>query len=131
MAATLGADLGKVTVLPFCRPCREPDVVMTDLPDSESLFTKLNRETARIHWHELQRFYAQGAVLEVSPGLDLIAVATAMAEDDAAQIKAYLTRGDLSRVEQVRAEEWLASDPQLWAVVVAPWVLVQTARELN
>ncbi len=104
---------------------------MTDLPDNDSLFGKLNRETARIHWRELQRFYAQGAVLEVAPALDLIAVAAAMADDDATQIQQYLGSGDLSRVDEARAQQWFDAEQELWAVVVEPWVLVQTERELN
>ena len=45
--------------------------------ESSELMLKLNRETSRILWTELQRFYAQGAVLVVAPELDLIATAVA------------------------------------------------------
>lgn len=102
---------------------------MTETADSESLFAKLNRETARIHWRELQRFYAQGAVLEVAAGLDLIAVATAMAEDNATEIQGYLANADLAAVDETRAQAWFENEQELWAVVVAPWVLVQADRE--
>ena len=129
MARALGIVLGQVTAHPLIS--RELISAMTELPDNDPLFNKLNRETARIHWQELQRFYAQGAVLEVAPTLDLIAVAVAMADDDASQIQQYLGCGDLSRVGEVRAQQWLDAGQELWAVVVAPWVLVQTERGLN
>ncbi len=104
---------------------------MTEQPDSDELLHKLNRETAKIAWSELQRFYAQGAVLEVSSALDLIAVAAAMAADDAGQIREFLNNGQLARVDEQTASDWFESQRELWAVVVAPWVLVQTERELN
>ena len=42
---------------------------------------KLNTETARISWEELQPHFARGAAVYVAPDLDLIAVARHVAED--------------------------------------------------
>lgn len=95
---------------------------------AEELFIKLNRETSRIAWHELQRFYAQGAVLQISPALDLVKTAVALAQNDSEAVKAWLETGDVAKVAVEQAEAWLAADPSLWAVVVAPWVLVQTDK---
>lgn len=97
--------------------------------EREELTAKLNRETAKIPWQELQHFQQQDAVIEVAPRLDLIAVAVAMAEDDKHRIADYLNRGDISRVAHQRASEWQQAGAELWAVVVAPWVLVQTHKE--
>ena len=104
---------------------------MTDPQESDELLAKLNRETAKIPWEELQRFYAQGAVLEVSPKLDLVAVAAGMANDDTQTISPLLTSGQLGRVDTESAQKWTQEQASLWAVVVAPWVLVQTHRDLD
>lgn len=96
-------------------------------PTSEpsTLYTKLLGETAVISWQELQPFFARGAVLRVEDNLDLVAVAEALAEDDKRRITQWLASGELRKLEVLDAEDYLARDPQLWAVVVAPWVLVQ------
>ena len=46
-------------------------------------------------------------------------------EDDA-----WLAAGQVNALSAAQAEDLLVRDPPLWAVVVAPWVLVQerTAR---
>lgn len=98
-------------------------------PERVELMSKLNRETAKIPWLELQHFQQQEAVIEVSSRLDLVAVAVAMAEDNKYQIAEYLNRGEIKRVSAERAAEWTAASAALWAVVVAPWVLVQTHKE--
>ncbi len=93
------------------------------------LYAKLLGETAPITWQELQPFFARGVLLWVDKGLDLIAVAEAVAENQAAEVSSWLAEGLLGKVEEVRASDLLARDPQLWAVVVAPWVLVQERTE--
>lgn len=96
-------------------------------PNSEpsTLYTKLLGETAAISWQELQPFFARGAVLRVEGNQDLVAVAEALASDDKEKVTRWLTSGDLRKLQVLDAEDYLARDPQLWAVVVAPWVLVQ------
>ena len=90
-----------------------------------TLYVKLLGETAAISWNELQPFFARGALLWVDGGQDLIAVAEAVAENDQRRVEAWLAAGQLSKVEAPLAEDLLARDPPLWAVVVSPWVLVQ------
>lgn len=89
------------------------------------LKNKLNRETSKIAWSELERFYARGVVFAVDPALDLIAVAIAMHQDDKSTVEAWLSEGGLVRVGDSQAQQWTDSHQTLWAVVVAPWVLVQ------
>lgn len=90
-----------------------------------TLYAKLLGETAPITWQELQPFFARGALLWVDGEQDLVEFALGVAEDDRAQVAAWLQAGLLAKVEESRAEDLLARDPQLWAVVVAPWVLIQ------
>ncbi|MBF7729318.1 DUF2288 domain-containing protein [Pseudomonas sp. N040] len=89
------------------------------------LYLKLLGETARIRWQELQPFFARGALLWVAAELDLVAVAEAVAQDDRSQVAAWLAGSQLAVVATPRAEDWLQRDPELWAVVVAPWVVIQ------
>ena len=92
---------------------------------TSTLYAKLLGESAKISWQELQPFFARGALLWVDPQADLVAVAEALATDDKASVTAWLTSGQLAKVEAALAEDLLARDPDLWAVVVAPWVVIQ------
>jgi hypothetical protein len=96
---------------------------MTQEPST--LYAKLLGETASIPWKELQPFFAKGALLWVEQSLDLIEVAEAVAENEASRVSAWLAAGQLGKVSEARAIELVERDPTLWAVVVAPWVLVQ------
>ncbi|MBD9481814.1 DUF2288 domain-containing protein [Pseudomonas sp. PDM14] len=96
---------------------------MTEQPST--LYAKLLGETAPITWQELQPFFARGALLWVDGSLDLVEVALAVAEDDQGKVAQWLQAGQVGKVETSQAEDLLARDPQLWAVVVAPWVLAQ------
>lgn len=96
---------------------------MTD--QSSTLYAKLLGETAPIRWQELQPFFARGALLWVDGNQDLIAIAQAVAENDQARVVRWMEQGLMGKLEDARAEDLLLRDPQLWAVVVAPWVLVQ------
>ncbi|GIZ11303.1 hypothetical protein NCCP436_07190 [Pseudomonas sp. NCCP-436] len=95
------------------------------MDETSTLYAKLLGETAAIRWQELQPFFARGALLWVDGQADLIAVAQAVASDDRDQVAEWMAQGVLGRLEDGRAEDLLQRDPQLWAVVVAPWVLVQ------
>ncbi len=89
---------------------------------------KLVNETARIRWHELQRYYAKGQVVAVSPELDLVEVAARLAGDDRAQFEGWLAAKQIYAPSPDQARLWFDQDAVLWAVVVAPWVLVQEAE---
>lgn len=90
-----------------------------------TLYAKLLGETAQIGWQELQPFFARGALLQVTANVDLVAVAEALAENRSEQVAAWLAGGQLQKVEEAHALEYLERDPTLWAVVVAPWVVIQ------
>lgn len=92
---------------------------------ASTLYAKLLGETAKISWQELQPFFARGALLRVGAEADLVEVAAGVAEDDKAKVAAWLQSGALAKVDEQQAEDFLARDPELWAVVIAPWVLIQ------
>lgn len=92
---------------------------------SDILRAKLNLETARLGWPELERHFARGVVVRVQPGSDLVEAALAMAENRAAQVETWLADGTLARPDMEDAQRWHAAQQVFWGVVVAPFVLVQ------
>lgn len=95
------------------------------MSNTDILRTKINLETASFPWSELLRHFAGGTVLVVAGDQDLVEVALHMAEDQTEQIAALLNSGQLARVSDEQAREWLEQDRHLWTVVVKPWILVQ------
>ena len=91
----------------------------------EELRYKLNSETGKLAWKELERFFARGVVIKVTRGLDLVDVALRMARDDKPAIERWLAEGQLARATTEDAQDWNTRQPTFWAVVAAPWVLVQ------
>lgn len=86
---------------------------------------KINLETAQIHWHELQRFFASGNAIAVDPTLDLTHVAAQIVADNAAQIKEWMDTGLVDFVKDAQAQIWYEQNALVWAVVIKPWVLLQ------
>lgn len=106
------------------------DRQLTMSSDQETILrAKVNMETSRIHWKELQRFFAGGAAIVVSPTLDLVEVAYQMHSDNKIQFAAWLASGEIAKVSDEQAAAWLAADLEVWAVVVSPWVLIQEIKE--
>lgn len=88
---------------------------------------KLNLETARAPWRELQTFFASGMVLNVKPGLDLLLVGEQLAADNAPLVKEWLDSAQVAQVTDEQALTWYESDTELWTLVIKPWILVQQA----
>jgi hypothetical protein len=84
-----------------------------------------HQQTARIHWHELQIYYAGGSVIAVAPALDLVEVAVQLGLDNTACFQHWIESGEVAAVSDERALAWYEANTELWAVVAAPWVLVQ------
>lgn len=84
-------------------------------------------QTARIHWPDLQTYYARGSVVLVAPQLDLVEVAVQLGLDNTARFEQWIQAGDVAPVTDQQALAWYEAKQVLWAVVAAPWVLVQLA----
>ncbi|MCU0842569.1 MAG: DUF2288 domain-containing protein [Thiobacillaceae bacterium] len=100
---------------------------MSDVDDT--LRARLNAETGRLAWKELERHFARGVVIRVAADLDLVEVAARVARDDQAAVQAWLASGRVARATSDDAVDWNARQPVFWAVVTAPWVLVQEAGD--
>lgn len=98
---------------------------MSRATSREELKAKLNLETSQIRWHELQTYFARGQVVRVAPEVDLLDVAAELAADNRARFEQWLQDGRVGDVTPDLAQGWYDRNAELWAVVVAPWVLVQ------
>lgn len=101
---------------------------MQSTEDTRELIAKLNGETAKIEWHQLQKHYASGSVIAVSVGFDLIKVAIALHQDDTAQIKQWLAQELVTEVTDSQAQQWYNDNTLVWALVIPPFVLVQESK---
>ena len=89
---------------------------MTSNPEKdEVLYAKINLETAQIPWKELERFFAAGRIISVDDSVDMIQVATLMANDDAKAISDMLENKQIERVTDGQAQIWSETDASLWA----------------
>lgn len=108
----------------------------TDLAAADAdaeLEQRLNSETGRISWTELERYFARGVLLLLDNDEDLVNVAASMVRDDSTLIAGLMERGKLRLVEAEDAQHWQQASeqqvPVFWAVVAAPWVLVQLVAD--
>jgi len=88
----------------------------------------LHLETARISWQELETHFARGVVVRVDSDLDLVEVAYCFANDDKPAVEDWINNGKVQHLGMHEAKDWGRRDPELWAVVVAPWVVVQERK---
>lgn len=86
---------------------------------------QINLETAQIHWHVLQRFFASGNAIAIDSSLNLTHVATQIVADNATQINVWMQAGLVDAVKDTQAQTWYEQNALVWAVVIKPWVLVQ------
>lgn len=93
----------------------------------QELRDQINKETGQLGWQELQRYFARGVVVKVSAHLDLVEVASRLVNDDKAMFEEWLKNGQIARATEDDARDWNERNMNFWAVVVAPWVLVQEA----
>jgi len=94
-----------------------------DPQDRDQLRAQINSETARIEWSTLERYFASGVVIRVADHVDLVEVAVVMVLDERVEVERALAAGDIALASSEDAQRW--QNQQLWAVVAAPWVLVQ------
>lgn len=93
--------------------------------DVEELKQKLNRDTGKIRWSALNQYQQEDAIITVSKQLDLIAVASEFVNDNSGQVSGWIEQEKIGKISLEVAQNWEQEDPELWALVVSPWVLVQ------
>jgi hypothetical protein len=85
----------------------------------------LRAECGELAWRELLPHFARGVLVRIDPGLDLLAVARAFRDDEAARVESWLRTGVVARASDGDARRWTRKEPVFRAIVVAPWVLAQ------
>ena len=98
-----------------------------DLLDNENINSvdKINRETARLNWGDIEPHFASGNVISVAKELDLVSVAKAIADDDALTLKQWIDAQHVNPTSDTQAIEWQIDNAEFWAVVIKPLVLIQ------
>ena len=96
--------------------------------EQKILRAKINMETSRIHWKELQRFFANGVAILENTQIDLVEVALKLHCDNKTQFSNLLASEMIRKVSDEQSVKWLNANLQIWAVVVSPWVLVQEIK---
>ena len=95
------------------------------MSDNETKKESIHLETSTVPWHELQRLFASGVVIEIANDLDLVEIADLMAQDNKEKIEPLIKQNKIQHVSDDQAKQWYADNTLLWSVVVKPWVLVQ------
>jgi len=103
--------------------------MQTKPEQDEELRAKINMETARLPWSELQRHFAQGTVIFVSEELDLVDVGVRISHDDKDSIARWMAEGKIGKVTDLQAQTWAESGARLWTSVISPFVLVQPDKQ--
>jgi hypothetical protein len=100
-------------------------LVESDDNEDMNSIDKINRETARLQWQEIEPHFASGNVISVAKELDLVAVAKTVADDDAAAIKQWMEEQQVIPTSDEQAITWQQSNAEFWAVVIKPLILIQ------
>ena len=64
---------------------------------------KVNLETAKIHWKDLQRFFAKGEAVWVSSELDLVEVGYQFSIDSKSHVQAWMENNQVALVSDAQA----------------------------
>ncbi len=122
---------GRLVVHLFTLHADSPMIDPFLIADDDTLRAKILLDTARIHWQELQRYFARGATIQVNATLDLVEVGFQLYRDNKIQVEQWMAEGLLGPIQPPQAQQWFDANKMLWACVIAPWVLVQDKPETS
>jgi len=97
--------------------------------DNSSDEEKLEKYSGNVDWSYLKPHFEAGSMIYVDPSLDLKTAGLAFANDDQAQVQAWLKAGDLVQPCDLHAEHWKDSNTHFNAMIVRPFVLAQPISE--
>ena len=100
-------------------------LVESDDNEDMNSVDKINRETARLQWQEIEPHFASGNVISVAKELDLVAVAKAVADDNTVAIKQWMEEQKVIPTSDDQAIAWQKGNTEYWAVVIKPLILIQ------
>ncbi len=92
---------------------------------SENL-KNFKRDLAEVSWRELRIHLQRDAVIVVSPELDLIEAAEAVADDDKDRVESWITSGLLAKPAKQQLESWEVDlDRSFSVLIIQPFLLEQ------
>lgn len=91
----------------------------------EELCGILNEQAGKLLWSDLEKHFARGVIIKIGSEMDLVEVAASIVEDNKVAMAAWMNEVKVSNADEKDAADWLKRQPEFWAVVVAPWVVVQ------
>jgi len=97
--------------------------------DHSSDEEKLEKYSGNVDWSYLKPHYESDSMTYVDPALDLKTAGLAFANDDQAQVKAWLKSGDLVQPCELHTEHWQKNNAHFNAMIVRPFVLAQPISE--
>ena len=93
--------------------------------DEIPLKERLNLETAKISWKEIEAFFAKGTLLQIEESEDLVNVAELIAANNEKEIETLIVNKKIAFATTDWVRKNCKPTTQLWTVVVAPYVLCQ------
>ncbi len=100
----------------------------TNTEKKKQIMAELNQETSKLPWSEMQKFFASGSTIFIDNSLDLLDVASDLVLDQQSRIQSLMDQEKMHNVTDEQATRWLSDDTTMWAVVLAPFVLVQPVK---
>ncbi len=89
---------------------------------------RLEETLGQVQFSDLRAHLDRDAVFVVEGTLSLVDCAVSVAMDDVELIQEWITSGELRKPSRQERADWPSrQSPPWWAVVVAPYVLVQDA----
>lgn len=86
---------------------------------------KLNLETAKISWKEIESFFAKGNLLQIETDRDLVEVGELIASNNEKEIEKLILEKKIAFATPDWVKKHCQANTELWTLVVAPYVLCQ------
>ena len=87
---------------------------------------ELNNQVEEVEWHWLRMHLERGAVIVVSPELDLAEAAAKVAADDSSAVSTWIASGRISKPTMEQIGVWNADPARRFRMlIVQPYVLIQ------
>lgn len=90
------------------------------------LIESFKHDLAEVCWRELRIHLQRDAIIFVSAGLDLVAVAVAVAEDDKGCVAQWISTGEVGKPDKDQLASWESDlDRPFRMLIVQPFILIQ------
>ena len=88
------------------------------------------RDLAEVYWRELKIHLQRDAIITVSPVLDIIDVAVAIADDDKGAVEGWIANNQLGKPTGDQLKNWEEhQDKSFKMLIVQPFILIQDVAD--